>query len=58
MAAVLIFQKKYSYDVYTASSGQIAINMIQHRVNKECKCDNRVFKIVFMDIQMPQMDGN
>ena len=47
----------YPYHVEEASSGQMAINLITETLKKECNCKNRTFKLIFMDIQMPEMEG-
>ena len=40
-----------------ATSGQMAIDLVKKTLIKECNCRNRTYKIIFMDIQMPEMDG-
>ena len=31
--------------------------MFKEGYEKPCKCKNRSFKFIFMDLQMPEMDG-
>ena len=31
--------------------------MFKEGLNKECKCENRAYKLILMDIQMPIKDG-
>ena len=40
-----------------ATSGQMAVDLVKKSLEKECNCRNRTYKIIFMDIQMPEMDG-
>lgn len=40
-----------------AQNGEIAVQMYKEAMKKECKCKNRAYKLIFMDIQMPIMDG-
>lgn len=41
-----------------AENGQIAVDMYKEGLRKECKCINRAYKLIFMDIQMPVKDGH
>ena len=36
----------------------MAIDLVKDTLSKECNCKHRAYKIIFMDIQMPEMDGN
>ena len=36
----------------------MAIDMFKAGLNKECRCPNRAYKLILMDIQMPIMDGH
>jgi len=40
-----------------ACNGLIAVEKFEEEFRKPCSCDNRGFKFVFMDLQMPEMDG-
>lgn len=31
--------------------------MFKEGLNKECKCENRAYKLILMDIQMPVKNG-
>ena len=57
MAAVNIFKKIYPFQYDEATSGAMAIDLIQKSLLKECNCKNRTYKLIFMDIQMPLMEG-
>lgn len=41
----------------TANDGQEAVNKYLAMINKPCKCPHRAYKLIFMDIQMPFLDG-
>ena len=38
-------------------NGQQAVDLFTQRSRRECKCSNRCFKLVLMDIQMPVLNG-
>jgi CheY-like chemotaxis protein len=40
-----------------AQNGEIAVEMFKTALSKDCDCNNRAYKLILMDIQMPQMDG-
>jgi CheY-like chemotaxis protein len=40
-----------------AQNGEIAVQMFSEAMAKRCRCNNRGYKLIFMDIQMPVMDG-
>ena len=43
--------------VEEACNGLEAVNNIKQKLEKPCKCKNRIHRIIFMDINMPIMDG-
>lgn len=45
----MIFNK-YEIMAEEAQNGEIAVEMFTKGVQKECKCINRAYKLVFMDI--------
>ena len=49
--------KKFKLQADTAENGQECIKMIKEKIQKSCKCDKNKYKIIFMDITMPVMDG-
>ena len=57
MTIVQMIQKKFDISPCEAQNGQIAIDMIKDLLKKPCKCPNRAFKMIIMDIQMPVKDG-
>lgn len=40
-----------------ATNGVLAVSKYKTLYEKACGCKNRAFKLIFMDIQMPVMDG-
>ena len=57
MAVVSVIFDKYKIRPTEAANGKIAIDMFKEAMNKPCKCVNRAYKLIFMDIQMPVKDG-
>ena len=57
MAVVSIIMDKYKIKPIEAINGKIAIDMFKEAMNKPCKCPNRAYKLIFMDINMPIKDG-
>ena len=41
-----------------ANDGDIALDLVKQQLNKSCRCPNRVFKLIVMDLQMPRMNGD
>lgn len=35
----------------------MAIELVSDTLKKTCYCKNKTYKIIFMDLQMPQMEG-
>jgi len=44
-------------EIHQALNGQIALDMYTEALAKDCGCDNRFFKAIIMDINMPVMGG-
>ena len=40
-----------------AFNGIQAVQLFKENYEKACKCDNRAYKFIFMDLNMPEMDG-
>ena len=49
--------KKFNLKADTAENGKECLKLIQEKIEKDCKCDKNKYKIIFMDITMPVMDG-
>mmetsp|Transcript_21065 Transcript_21065/g.32631 ORF Transcript_21065/g.32631 Transcript_21065/m.32631 type:complete len:135 (-) Transcript_21065:10-414(-) len=41
----------------TANDGQEAYEKYKEMFEQECRCKDRAYKLIIMDIQMPRMDG-
>ena len=48
---------KFKLQVDCAENGQEFLNMIKDKIEKNCGCSKSKYKIIFMDITMPVMDG-
>ena len=40
-----------------AEDGKIAVGKFTEQLNSSCTCDNKFYKLIFMDLLMPNMDG-
>ena len=47
----------YNIEVDTAENGAIAVQMYRQSAQKICQCDNRAYRLILMDLNMPVMDG-
>ena len=47
----------FKLEIEEAPNGKIAVEMFREGFNRECGCSNRAYKTIFMDVQMPVMDG-
>ena len=47
----------YKVPVETANNGKIAVDMYKEAVNRECRCEQRAYKLIIMDLGMPVMGG-
>ena len=50
MAVVSMIFDKYKIKPTEAANGKIAVDMFNEAMDKPCKCSNRAYKLVFMDI--------
>lgn len=41
----------------SASNGEIAVEMFKKEFSKSCGCKNRHYRLIWMDIEMPVMNG-
>ena len=58
MALRSVLNENFSQvEVHEAINGEEAVKKFKEEFDKECGCENRLFKVIFMDIQMPVMDG-
>ena len=49
--------KKFKLEADCAENGEECLKMIREKMEKQCRCDKNKYKIIFMDITMPVMDG-
>lgn len=47
----------FNIEPISVCNGLEALNIFKETYNKKCGCPNRSFRIIFMDINMPVMDG-
>jgi CheY-like chemotaxis protein len=57
LAIKLMSEEMLNVKVDEANNGLVAVEQFQKQVNKKCRCDNRFYRIIFMDIEMPEMNG-
>ena len=50
-------KEHYQLTITEAENGQIAVDKFKEALDKPCKCENRAFQLIYMDIQMPILDG-
>ena len=49
--------KKFKLKADCAENGKECLKMLKEKMQKNCKCEKNKYKIIFMDITMPVMDG-
>ncbi len=49
--------KKFKLKADSAENGKECLKLLKEKMEKHCKCDKNNYKIIFMDITMPVMDG-
>ena len=49
--------KKFKLKADCAENGKDCLKKIKEKMQKNCKCEKNKYKIIFMDINMPIMDG-
>ena len=52
-----MIKDNFMLDIEEAPNGKIGYEMFKEGFDKPCGCENRAYKLVFMDLQMPIMDG-
>jgi CheY-like chemotaxis protein len=57
MALESIIKENFHAEIHTATNGQMAVEAYIKAYEKECNCDDSVYKLIFMDINMPVMNG-
>ena len=57
MPLKLLCAQIFQIEIDLAFDGEQAFNMFAENYAKPCECMNRSYRFVFMDLQMPNMDG-
>ena len=57
LAVKCMVKENFQLDVDQALNGLIALEMYKKAYEKPCMCNDRTYKLVFMDLQMPVMGG-
>ena len=57
MPVRFLLKSMFHIDIDDASDGQVALDKFKKELNKPCGCINRAYRLIFMDIGMPVMDG-
>ena len=52
-----MIEEDFGIRVETAMNGLEALKLFEKEFKRDCNCENRGFRLIFMDIQMPVMDG-
>ena len=52
-----MIKESFDLDIETALDGQIAVNMYRESLSKPCQCDLRAYRLIIMDLGMPNMNG-
>ena len=52
-----MIKENYNIDIEDACNGKIALDKFKAGFDKPCKCINRTYRLILMDIAMPVMDG-
>lgn len=50
-------KENFKLEVDEALNGKIALDMFKKGFEKKCGCNDRAYKLIFMDLQMPVMGG-
>ena len=57
LAVKLMLKDKFNLDIHEALDGKFAVEMFNQAIQNPCRCPNRAYKIIFMDLSMPIMSG-
>ena len=52
-----MIMEHFNIDCDIAENGRIAVDKYTEKLSLPCKCKNRVYPLIIMDIGMPVMDG-
>ena len=57
LAVQVLIKENFALDVDQALNGQLAVEAYRKGFEKVCGCENRAYKLIFMDVSMPVMGG-
>ena len=57
MAIKCMIKENFGIEIVQALNGLEGVNAYKEGIERPCGCDNRAFKLIFMDVSMPVMDG-
>ena len=57
IALKLIIFDLFRLSCDVAANGEIAVEMFKLGFDKQCGCADRAYRIIFMDLNMPILDG-
>ena len=57
MPVRFLIKQNYGLDIDESSDGKVAFEKFEEGFNQPCRCINRTYRLIFMDIGMPVMDG-
>ena len=57
MAVQVMIKDNFHLDVEQALNGQLAVDAYKEGFDRPCGCENRAYKLIFMDVSMPVMGG-
>ena len=52
-----MLKENFDIEIEMTGDGLKALELFTEGFNKPCQCPNRAYKLIFMDLQMPVMDG-
>ena len=44
--------------INNANDGIVAVNLVKNQISQPCKCQNRIYRLIIMDLQMRDMNGD
>ena len=53
----ILIKTCFNLETIQVFNGLQAVNEFKEKYNKECQCENRSYKLILMDIEMPVMNG-
>lgn len=57
LAVKLMIKENFMLDIEEAPNGKVGLEMFKEGYERLCGCEDRTYKLIFMDLQMPVMGG-